>query len=132
VLHCLKIQGAWNVPVIDFSDCSERCEQLRLTAEKAVAPRQMVEGDVFAARFVLLSKPDEHEEKRRKQVEAAMARLDRAETVVAMYQGSTMGLSSEIQAVRKALRGSEYYQPLTSAEMKQVYEAMATEFRGTG
>ena len=132
VLHCLKLQRAWKVPARDFSDSAERCEKLRRMAEAAVAPRQMVEGDVFAARFVLLSEATGSEEERRKEVEAAMERLDRADGVVAKYPGSTAGLAGEIEAVRKALRGSEYCQPLTSEEMKQVYEAMASEFRGTG
>jgi hypothetical protein len=131
-LHCLKLQRAWSVPARDFSENVARCEQLRAMAEGAVAPRQMVEADVFAARFVVLSVPTGTEAERKKEIEAAMARLERAGEVMAKHPGSTAGLAGEVDAVRSALRGAVYYQPVTSEEMKQVYEAMANEFGGTG
>jgi hypothetical protein len=130
-LHCLARLGAWKVPQRDFAECVEACDELRRKAEAAVAPRQMAEADVFAARYALLSVKSESQEERKKEVDAALERLERALGVVKQYEGSTAGLRREIEAVSNALKGSEYYQPVTTEEMKQVYEAMASEFRGT-
>lgn len=41
-------------------------------------------------------------------------------------------LETEIEAVETLLRGGVFYKPVTTEELRAVYAAMASEFRGTG
>jgi hypothetical protein len=131
-LHCVVARKRWSVPARNFAPAIEACDELRRMAEAAVAPRQRAEADFFAARYILLADGAGTEEERARQVDSALSRLDRAAAVVAEYPGSTAGLEIEIETLRNAVTGREFYSPITTQEMRQVYEAMEREFEGTG
>ena len=48
------------------------------------------------------------------------------------YSGQTAGMRNEVKDVKKMLRDSTFYMPVSNEEKAAVYAAMAHDFRGTG
>ncbi|KAK6082199.1 nf-x1 finger and helicase domain [Seiridium cupressi] len=122
------------------------CQELIKLASSANIPRQEVEGHLYFAQFCALTRvlipestPLVADDQDQQDVDTARERLktdglahvEAARTLFESYP-STRVLEPEIQATETMLHDDAFYSPISADEMKAVYEAMTTEFRGTG
>jgi AAA domain len=118
---------------IDFSENIKDCESLIKDAGVSQLPREQAEGHIFALQYYglwrTISKDDTLN--REELLSKARSHVDQARGLIRLNQGSTRGLSDELNNIELMLTG-EFYQPVSSEERRQVYVAMATEFSGTG
>ncbi|KAF2671812.1 hypothetical protein BT63DRAFT_180528 [Microthyrium microscopicum] len=110
----------------------EGCEKLIAAAQNAFMPLQLTEGHIFAAQYIALWMSYVENDKRNELRGQGEKHITEAEEAMKKISGSTSGLREMIDAVNIALNGGVFYQPVTSDEMRAVYQAMRTEFLGTG
>jgi hypothetical protein len=118
---------------IDFSENIRDCNGLIKNAEMSQLLREQIEGHIFAVQYYglwcIFSKADGLN--KGKLMEKARSHVDKAKALLSLNQGSTKGLSDELDKIELMLTGV-FYQPITSEEMREVYTAMANEFSGAG
>ncbi|KAL9060626.1 MAG: hypothetical protein Q9162_000577 [Coniocarpon cinnabarinum] len=131
--------------IVDFSRNREECTKLVVAAQNGRQPRQEAEGSILLARYAALEAHVAHYSGGRaitddqdERVPSAndlrtegLEQLDLATEVCETNSGCTRGLQEEIDATRKMLN-SEFYQPVSNEERRQVLAAMKGEFLGTG
>ncbi|KAL9093471.1 MAG: hypothetical protein Q9159_000325 [Coniocarpon cinnabarinum] len=131
--------------IVDFSRNREECTKLIVAAQNGRQPRQEAEGSILLARYAALEAHVAHYSRGRaitddqdERVPSAndlrtegLEQLDLATEVCETNSGCTTGLQEEIDATRKMLN-SEFYQPVSNEERRQVLAAMKGEFLGTG
>lgn len=83
------------------------------------APQEVQEPTELDRREILKAEGEEH---------IKIAR----ELIAAGNWPSKQIMEAEIEAVENLLQGGVFYKPLTTNELRAVYTAMASEFRGTG
>ena len=131
--------------VVDLEANRKDCVQLTLSAVEGLQPRQQAEGHLLFARYAALEASVVHCSRGRDPPkginirvpplddlrEKGLAHLDQAKALCKEYAGTTAGLQSEVDATRKMLQ-SEFYEPVSGDERREILQAMATEFSGTG
>lgn len=141
---------------IEFHESVNLCRELISLAEETDRPQFQAAGHVYYARFCGLelslrdfqlvrdrSSSDEatlavnvefQSAERETYVTTGQEHLDKARSL--MENGGSWPmkqiLETEIEAIRAMLKGGLFYQPVSTAELRAVYAAMASEFRGTG
>lgn len=129
-------QQAWTSRTIelDLKDNRKDCQDLIEEARARTQPANVVEGQLYWARFVALERgvrePGCSDMPRL--VAEARAHLQDAKQLCRNYPSQTAGVIAEIEEVEAMLRDSTFYMPVTNAEKAAVYKAMALNFRGTG
>ena len=73
-----------------------------------------------------------HEATIRNKREAELQSLEEALTICRQYVGSTSGLKPQVEEAKKMVRALVFFTPVTSYEMRAVYDAMRAELKGTG
>lgn len=130
--------------MIDLSSLWTECETITKLAETKTYRREETQGHLFAAQLCGLckcsdafyiskvaTKNDTSSDVYTEKLESAgLAQLDRARGIT-RGRDSIAALNAEIDAAEEVLMGATY-RPVTAAELKAVYAAMSTEFRGTG
>jgi hypothetical protein len=128
---------------VDFFPNRRDCETLIEDAQKSSYKIQEVEGHLFWAQFAALerkvapsdnggiSMDGQHKSMGRLKDEA-IKHLDLAEALCNSNASQTSSVVHEIEPIRKMLRDSVFYQPVSSDEMRAVVAAMANEFRVDG
>ena len=128
---------------IDFGANRQDCEKLIEVAQKSSHKIQEVEGHLFWAQFAALERNvapsdnggitiDGQQPPMERLKDEALEHLDLAEALCNSNASQTSSVSHEIDAIRKMLRDSVFYQPVSSDEMRAVVAAMANEFGVTG
>lgn len=131
---------------VDLKKQLEDCGKLIASAKAANLPRLEVEGHIYYAKFCAFarafvsppSNPTTPEDdtsttvaQRARFTETGTAHIAAAREVVSKF-GSAGVLTSDIDAAEMMLREAVFYTPVSEAEMRSVYQAMAGEFLGTG
>lgn len=139
LLDLLKLkdsgQHAWASRTIEVDlrtnrkDCQDLIEESRARSQ----PANVVEGQLYWARFVALERGvREPGADMPRLVAEARTHLQDAKQMCKKYPGQTGGVIIEIEQAEAMLRDSTFYMPVSNAEKAAVYAAMALEFRGTG
>ncbi|KAI0129728.1 hypothetical protein BJ170DRAFT_578563 [Xylariales sp. AK1849] len=119
---------------LDVSKQLSDCETLIELARNSKHPRQEVEGHLYYAHFCTLARAlttgDTSDVRDQLKVNA-ITHVKATRELLKLYP-STRVLEPEVEGTEIMLRDSVFYAPVSAAEMKAVYQAMATEFRGTG
>lgn len=117
--------------IVDTTEARKACIALYTDALERDQPMQQVQALIYYGFFAAAEGRCPANTKTADQVRKdALENLAQADAVVAT-NASTALLSPQIQKARTALTG-EFQSVVTDDEMRQVYAAMATEFRGTG
>ena len=104
---------------------------LKKAAEKE-QPMVMVQARILFAKFVALERSAPWKRDRVASIlDEARGHVQQALTETAAYP-SIAYMKGEVEDVQKMLREGTFYTPVTTAELQAVYNAMATEFSGTG
>ncbi|KAH6668504.1 AAA domain-containing protein [Halenospora varia] len=124
-----------NVDILQVDLCINRKECEALIAESRLRnqPGNLVEGQLYWARFVALKRGlAEPGSKTAQLLTEAKGHLQQAREICDKYPGQTAGMRNEVENIEKMLRSSTFYMPVSSEEMAVVYAAMSRDFRGTG
>jgi hypothetical protein len=130
---------------IDLSEYQGQCENIVASAKESKQYRIATQGYILCAKFCYLSmrytkQPDDqqkslHGEVARPKIvhfrDKGRQSLMKAKSMLLTYP-STRRLQPEVDIVSKMLQGSTFYTAVSAKEVRQVYNAMAAEFRGTG
>ncbi|KAH0564873.1 hypothetical protein GP486_001742 [Trichoglossum hirsutum] len=121
---------------LDLARNREDCLALISECTARKQPMHEIEGRIFFARFVALSRSAPsgkgiNPEAMERLVSRAGDELAAAEATCGQT-ASTRSLRGEIEDAKKMLREETFYSEFTNEEMQAVYAAMAREFRGTG
>lgn len=117
---------------LDFNVNRLDCVELAKAAVQKQQPVIEIEARLLFGRFVGLERAaPEDSNKIQKLLSEADEHLEIAKRVV-NRSPSTASMLSGIEEVEKLLRGSTFYSIVTNEEKQAIYNAMATELRGTG
>lgn len=118
---------------IDLKNNRKDCQDLIEEGRARTQPANVVEGQLYWARFVALERGVRGSDSNMPQLVAeARAHLQDAKQMCRNYPSQTAGVIAEIEEVEAMLRDSTFYMPVSNAEKAAVYSAMALDFRGTG
>lgn len=118
---------------IDLSINRKDCEILIAESRARKQPGNIVEGQLYWARFLALERSlAEPGAKITELLNQAKEHLQEAREICDIYHSQTAGMKDEVEDVEKMLRDSTFYMPLSNEEKAAVFAAMAQEFRGTG
>ena len=121
---------------VDFSYIRKTCVQLVLEATHRQQPMVQGEALVYFARFAgleLTHRAGSHEDPELKELRTAgQNALVEVKLLRASNPTQTAGLADDIDAAESMLRDLTFYSPVSSAERKQILEAMSHEFSSTG
>ena len=110
----------------------EDCRRLINDAESKSQPMVIVQARLLLAKFAALERMAPTTSTITQDLlDTANEQLEQASAQVST-NARLAHLQKEIEAVQKMLREETFYTPVTTAEMQAVYNAMATELRGTG
>ena len=114
----------------------EASTELLQKAESSKSNRQQIESMVYHAQFTALELSSSTssvmtEAERARILVSERNNLNRCCRIIAT-QPSTQYLLEDVEKARDLLGGVNFYSFVSSEEKKQIYAAMATEFRGTG
>lgn len=127
---------------IELSAHLRDCEQLIKLSHNMIYPREEIQGHIFAAQLCGFSislgssgspqtpSTDGGMDNSEILREKGLDHLKQARDVIEKYP-STASLGYEIDGIESMLNGLTY-RPVTAEELKNVYQAMAVEFRGGG
>ena len=120
---------------LDFALIRNDCDTLLKESSVRQQPAQAVEGLLYWARFAALERG--HSATLSKDditalIKRARNHLRFARDICNKYPSQTAGMPDEISQVEKMLREGTFYEPVTNAEQRAVYRAMAQSFQGTG
>lgn len=126
---------------LDFSAHLRDCARLIELANRTVHPREETQGHIVAAQLCGFSRSlglpspsksndDDVAEQSNRLKETGLSHVAQARELLEKYQ-STASLRDEIDAAESMLNGA-VYRPVTTDELRAVYQAMTGEFRGTG
>lgn len=132
-------------PKIDWSIYTTESAKLIEAARTNMFPREQVQGHIFAAQMSTFehctrSQPtwpgDEAEDKSETEAAArlkdvATDHLNQARALLQKYP-STAVLRQEIESAEIMLNNGVFYSEVTEDEKRAIYQAMSSEFRGTG
>lgn len=131
-----KAQLSWvlNDLNADFSKNRDMCEQLLSESKDRDQPMLQVEALLFHARWSILERSVTMSAEQPAETirTSAKDRLELAEEICKKNPGSIRGMIEQVEQVRKMLNDEAFYTVVDSKEKRQVYEAMAREFGGTG
>lgn len=127
---------------VDFSQNRLDCEKLIHEALKSKHKLQQAEGHVFWARFAALEinastsdggiAIDDERTTMARLKDDAIGHLDAAESLCREGASETQSIVHEIAPTKRMLRGTVFYTPVTSSEMRAVASAMPTDFQTAG
>ena len=122
---------------LDTAALREECTALILEAHTRSQPLHEVEGLVYFARFTALERStpsgEEDQTKTENFFSEALVGLDAATDICNTTPSvRASGMESEIETARVALLEGVFYQEVGNDERREVYQAMAREFSGTG
>ncbi|KAK5135807.1 hypothetical protein LTR08_004634 [Meristemomyces frigidus] len=128
--------------VVDLSMNRHECEKLIADAQKSRHIVQEAEGHVYWSHFAALERTASPEEEgvaldgtdrpMARLRNQAVAHLDAAKVICDAALNQTRAVSHEIAPIRKMLRESVFYTPVSSDEMRAVVAAMSSEFSVSG
>jgi hypothetical protein len=117
---------------VDFAKNREVCDNLITESSNTANRQQEMEGHIYSAQFAALERRITSSEKAAQLYDGALAHIAQAKCLKEKYLGQTIAVHADLDAVERMLRNGTFYEPVTSAEMRAVVAAMATEFSGTG
>ena len=125
--------GAARVLDVDFTNNRKVCHDLIAESLDRQQPANVVEGQLFWARFVALERgvTPTSEDMEDLLIDARF-HLSQARNTCAQHPGQTKGMLAEVEAVETMLKETTFYATVTNEEKAAVYAAMASEFTGTG
>ena len=116
----------------DFSKNRITCENLLTEATSRDQPMQQVEALLYHARWSILERSSRPPAQDDALGVEAREQLVLAEDICKQRPRSTSGMLEQITLIRRMLDDGVFYTVVDSDEKRQVFEAMAQEFRGTG
>ncbi|KAI2622163.1 hypothetical protein GGS26DRAFT_249873 [Hypomontagnella submonticulosa] len=129
-------------PKLDFSQHMKECETLAERAKMTKYPRQEAEAHMYFAQFCAFSRTltlaenpllDEAQTARVSSLKEQGAKhIEAAFNLARNYPGQTRGMWDEIESAEAMLNDGVFYSTVSPDEMRAVYQAMASEFSGTG
>ncbi|KAK2031684.1 P-loop containing nucleoside triphosphate hydrolase protein [Colletotrichum zoysiae] len=142
---CRSVEGnaAAKAAKIDVTPYIRDGEKLIHTAHMRNFNRLELEGHIFLVKFCSLANPDDtmptkttvgpdgQAPEREKVRDVGERHLQLARELI-RQKPSTAPLEPELEAAGRMLHGGVFYNEVSTDEMRQVYEAMSTELRGTG
>lgn len=116
-----------------LADCAAAIE----LAKAAKCIRQEIEGHMYLAqlchyfRHLATFDPESRDESRTKLQRLGLGHVKEAQLLMAANPSAKL-LEPELLAAERALLDAPFYENVTTAEIKAVYQAMSREFSGTG
>jgi hypothetical protein len=120
-----------------LTETKDRCIELLIDAEKANMVKQQIEAMIYHAQFVALElnhSPAKSNISMEQEAEIrAVERnnLARCDALIAQHKSAEY-LEDDVAKARSLIGGGTFYSFVSSEEKKEIYAAMAGEFRGTG
>ncbi|OJJ46412.1 hypothetical protein ASPZODRAFT_2129422 [Penicilliopsis zonata CBS 506.65] len=122
-----------------FDEVTAKCLAIKEASQMANFLPQQVESMVFYVLFSSLAVRHAEESDcplsemaSIEHIEEVSQVLRECESIVAAHPGTLAFLRNDIDKARKLFRGDTFYTAVTTEETRQVYQAMATQFSGTG
>ncbi|GLA58227.1 hypothetical protein AtubIFM54640_007373 [Aspergillus tubingensis] len=122
-----------------ISGLLSRCEALARDCQKAKFLQQEVESRTYYALFSVLflsnheARGSPVEGSTEKQIrEKALKELKDCDVICLRHSNILWSLREDIEKARRLVKGGTFYSCVTSEERRQVYQAMAAQFNGTG
>ncbi|RAK85590.1 hypothetical protein BO79DRAFT_272852 [Aspergillus costaricaensis CBS 115574] len=122
-----------------ISGLLSRCEALAIDCHKAKFLQQEVESRTYHAMFSVLSLSNQeaHGNPVEGAIEAkirekALKELKDCDAICLRHSKILWSLREDIEKARRLVKGGTFYSCVTSEERRQVYQAMAAQFNGTG
>ncbi|KAI9768060.1 MAG: hypothetical protein M1840_005094 [Geoglossum simile] len=117
----------------------QRCLSLKDTSRDASLPQHEVEARTYHALFSALQLNNYKAQGRPVDTGATTAMLqrerdslDHAESLCSKHPGTLAHLKDDVAKARRLLDGGTFYSFVTTQEKREVYQAMARQFSGTG